>query len=111
MSISRRDLAIVLAGGAAGALARRASAETSAAEAAAAPLNHEAEAKVAWVLGKWGERFTEQQKKEIRDRIVGGQAGLEAMRAYPLPNDVEPATLFRVHRAPARPQRKAISHK
>ena len=64
------------------------------------PPNPEAEARLALVLGKYGERFTEQQKKEIRDRITGIQGGLEAMRAHPLPNDVEPATLFRVYRAP-----------
>ena len=110
MSISRRDFGVAVAGGVAGALARESSAQASAAEAAAAPLNPEAEAKVAWVMGKWGDRFTAQQKKEIRDRIVGGQAGLEAMRAYPLGNDVEPATLFRVWRAQARPPRKVITH-
>ena len=103
MSISRRDFARTT-------IVAAVASTVSAAEVAARP-NAVAEAKVAWVMGKWGERFTEQQKREIRDRIVGGQPGLEAMRAYPLPNDVEPATLFRVHRAPARPQRKAVSHK
>ena len=100
MSVTRRDLAksllIAAVAGAAGA------------EEAAKP-NPEVEAKVAWVLGRYGDRFTEQQKKEIRDRIAGNQAGLDAMRAYPIENDVEPATLFRVYRAPARPS-KVVPH-
>lgn len=66
------------------------------------PPSPEAEARVASVLGRYGDRFTEQQKKEVRERITGIQGGLEALRAYPLANDVEPATLFRVHRAPSR---------
>lgn len=71
------------------------------------PPSPEAEARVASVLGRYGDRFTEQQKKEIRERITGIQGGLEALRAYPLANDVEPATLFRVHRAPSRNLRVA----
>ncbi|HYR27366.1 MAG TPA: hypothetical protein VEU30_02815 [Thermoanaerobaculia bacterium] len=57
---------------------------------------------MASVLGRYGERFSDQQKKEIRERIAGAQGGLEAMRAYPLANDVEPATLFRVYRGSSR---------
>jgi len=69
---------------------------------APAPPGPEAEARVASVLGRYGDRFTDQQKKELRERIVGIQAGLDAMRAYPLANDVEPATLFRVYRGSSR---------
>lgn len=74
------------------------------------PPNAEAEARVASVLGRYGERFDDQQKKEIRDRITGVQPGLEAMRAYPLANGVEPAMLFRVYRAPSR-QRRVQTHR
>lgn len=74
------------------------------------PPNAEAEARVALILGKYGDRFTEQQKKEIRERVAGVQGGLDAMRAYPLPNDVEPATLFRVYRAP-KTERRVRSEK
>lgn len=69
------------------------------------PASAEAEARVASVMGRFGSRFSEQQKKEIRERITGIQSGLEAMRAYPLDNAVEPATLFRVYRAPSRERR------
>jgi hypothetical protein len=103
VSISRRDFARTT-------LIAAVASSVSAAE-TPAPPNPEAEAKIAWVMGKWGDRVTAQQKKEIRDRIAGGQGGLETMRAYPLGNDVEPATLFRVYRAPSRPQRKVIPHK
>ena len=105
MTLSRRDFVF---SGAAAALG--AGVDLSAAEGGGAPPNAEAEAKVAWILGKYGQRFTEQQKKELRDRIVGGQAGLETMRAFPLDNGVEPVTLFRVYRAPAKPQRKVVPH-
>jgi hypothetical protein len=100
MSVSRRDLAKSL-------LIATVAAAVDGQE--TAKPNPEVEAKVAWILGRYGDRFTEQQKKEIRDRIAGNQAGLEAMRAYPIENDVEPATLFRVHRAKARPS-KVVPH-
>lgn len=99
MSISRRDLAkSVLLAAAAGA-----------AQAQDAAPHPEVEAKVSWILGRYGDRFTTQQKVEIRGRIAGNQAGLDAMRAFPIDNDVEPATLFRVHRARSR-ARKVTPH-
>lgn len=99
MSISRRDLAkSVLLAAAAGA-----------AQAQDAKPDPEVEAKVSWIFGRYGDRFTTQQKSEIRARVAGNQAGLEAMRAYPIGNDVEPATLFRVYRARPR-SRKVTPH-
>lgn len=93
-AISRRDFARTT-------LIAAVAGSATAADTPPAP-SPEAEARVASVLGRYGERFTEQQKKEIRERITGIQGGLEALRAYPLANDVEPATLFRVYRAPSR---------
>ena len=75
------------------------------AEETAARPHPEAEARIAWLMGRYGDRFTEQQKKDIRDRITSGQAGLDAMRAYPLDNSVEPSTVFRVVRRRQRPKR------
>lgn len=100
MSLSRRDVARTL-------LLAVVAGTTQAADAPAP--NAEVEGKVNWILGRYGDRFTEEQKKEIRGRIAGNQAGLDAMRAFPIDNDVEPATLFRVYRAPARP-RKVVPH-
>ena len=72
--------------------------------------NAEALARVAMVLDKYGERFTAQQKAEIRQRIIDNQGGLDAMRAYPLDNSIEPATLFRIYVKP-RPKLKVQPHK
>ncbi|HEX8153765.1 MAG TPA: hypothetical protein VF698_11595 [Thermoanaerobaculia bacterium] len=59
------------------------------------PRSAEAEARYAWIIGKYGDRLDAQQREEIRKSLTGAQAGLEALRAYPLDNDVEPAMPFR----------------
>jgi hypothetical protein len=109
MSVSRRDFArLALAAAAVPAVANvPAFAEIPAATATATP-NPEAEARIAMILGKYGTRFTEEQKADIRRLITGAQEGLEMMRAHPLDNSIEPATLFRVYRAPARPKKVAV---
>ena len=91
--ISRRMFALLI-----GAAAAASAAGQTAPEPNVAPPNPEAEARIAAVLGKYGSRFTEEQKADIRRNITGNQQGLDAMRAYPLDNSVEPATLFRVYR-------------
>jgi hypothetical protein len=92
MSVTRRELiAAVAAAGVA---------STIRAEEAA--LNPEAEARIAWILGRYGDRFSDEQKADIRRNIQNMQSGFDAMRAYPLDNAVEPATLFRVYRRAAR---------
>lgn len=100
MSVSRRDFAVL----AATAAALPILGETPA-TAPPAPANPEAEARIAMILGRYGSRFDDAQRADIRRLITGAQEGLEAMRAYPLDNSVEPATLFRVYRAPARPKK------
>ncbi len=97
MSVSRRDFALL----AFTAAAMPAMGETP----AAATPNAEAEARIAMILGKYGSRFTDEQKADIRRLITGAQEGLEAMRAYPLENSVEPATLFRPYRNTSRPKK------
>ncbi len=103
MTVSRRDFALLAL--TAGAVATMpAGAEIP----LAAPPSPEAEARIAAILGRYGSRFSEEQKADIRRLITGAQEGLEAMRAYPLGNSVEPATTFRVFRGPARPKKVGV---
>ncbi len=90
MSVTRRELIAAVAA-ATVATTVRAAEET-------APANPEAEARIAWILGRYGDRFDDAQKADIRRNIRGAQSGFDAMRAYPLDNSVEPATTFRVYR-------------
>jgi hypothetical protein len=104
MSVSRRDFArLAVLAAAAPALA-----EMPEVPRATVP-SAEAEARVAMILGRYGSRFTEAQKADLRRLILGAQDSLEAMRAYPLDNAIEPATVFRVRRPAARP-RKVVAH-
>lgn len=97
MSVSRRDFALLaLTAAAVPALGGTA---------AAATADPEAEARIAMILGKYGSRFTDEQKADIRRLITGAQEGLEALRAYPLDNALEPATLFRAYRNTSRPKK------
>jgi hypothetical protein len=104
MSVSRRDFArLAVLAAAAPALG-----EMPEVPRATTP-GAEAEARIAMILGRYGSRFTEAQKADLRRLILGAQDGLEAMRAYPLDNAIEPATVFRVRRPSARPK-KVIAH-
>ncbi|HEX7833102.1 MAG TPA: hypothetical protein VF787_25835 [Thermoanaerobaculia bacterium] len=98
MSVSRRDFALLAATAAALPVLGETPASTP-------PASPEAEARIAMILGRYGSRFDDAQRADIRRLITGAQEGLEAMRAFPLDNSVEPATLFRVYRAPARPKK------
>ncbi|MDQ3280796.1 MAG: hypothetical protein M3Q69_05220 [Acidobacteriota bacterium] len=98
MSLTRRALIASAAAAAVTTALRNENAEAQSTPQTNAAPNAEAEARIAMVLGKYGERFTEEQKNEIRRNIRGAQSGFDAMRAYPLDNSVEPATLFRVYR-------------
>jgi hypothetical protein len=68
----------------------------------------EVEAKVAEIMRRYGDRLDEPQKADIRRLVREGQAPLEALRAFPLENSDEPATIFHLelvsapaHHAPA----------
>ena len=99
MKVSRREFAITTA---LAALAPSALAENPpkpAAETPAPPTTSpEAEARIQWILGKYGSRFTDEQKADIRRLVTGSMGGFEAMRAYPLDNSVEPALVFHPRR-------------
>ncbi|HEX7152588.1 MAG TPA: hypothetical protein VF618_13955 [Thermoanaerobaculia bacterium] len=59
----------------------------------------EVEARISWILGKYGARLDDAQRADIRRLVSGAQGGFEQFRAFPLDNAVEPATPFRVWRA------------
>lgn len=86
MKISRRAFASLVA---ASALVRTGSAaETS---------NPEVEARINWVFTKYGSHLNDEQRADIRRIITSGQPAIDAMRAYPLGNEVGPPVPFRVY--------------
>lgn len=92
-NVSRRAFALSLA------VAGVATATPSAAAEAPAPsTTPELEARINWILGKYDARLNDEQRADIRRIIVSGQPGVDAMRAFPLDNAVEPATIFKVWR-------------
>lgn len=63
---------------------------------AASARQAEIDARVAEVLRRYGDRLSAEQKTEVR-RLVGElQKGLDKLRAYPLGNGDQPATVLRV---------------
>ena len=62
----------------------------------------EVEAKVAEILRRYGNRLDEAQKADIRRLVRETQAQLEALRAFPLENSDEPATILHLPGPPAR---------
>ena len=62
----------------------------------------EVESKYQSLLRAYGDRLTPEQKAEARKALADTQKGLEQIRAFPLDNSDEPATVFRVYRAPER---------
>jgi hypothetical protein len=59
----------------------------------------EVDARVNWILSKYGSRLDDGQRADIRRLVQGAQQGIDAMRAYPLDNSAEPAPGFRIYRA------------
>ena len=64
----------------------------------APPSSAEVEARIDWIFKKYGARLNDEQRADIRRIITTGQAGIDAMRAYPLDNSVSPATRFSARR-------------
>jgi hypothetical protein len=54
----------------------------------------EAEAKIQNIFRKYGDRLNEEQKADVRKSMLSTQEGLEKLRAFPLENWDEPATVF-----------------
>jgi len=54
----------------------------------------EVEERYAAILRKYGSRLSEEQKKDVHKSLVSQQQGLDQIRAFPLENWDEPATVF-----------------
>jgi hypothetical protein len=106
-NISRRDFAVsaALATAAVAALpanllaqekpaAEAAKAETPQPPKLSAASQAEVEERYAAILRKYGSRLSEEQKKDVHRNLISQQQGLDQVRAFPLENWDEPATVF-----------------
>jgi hypothetical protein len=87
MKISRRAFGSLIA----------ASALVRAGSAAETVPNPEVEARINWIFTKYGARLNDEQRADIRRILTSGQPAIDAMRAYPLGNEVGPPVPFRVY--------------
>lgn len=103
MRISRRAFGSLIA---ASALVRAG----EAAETTTAP-NAEVEARINWIFTKYGARLNDEQRADIRRILTSGQPAIDAMRAYPLGNEVGPPVPFRVYSGKRRRPRAKLEAK
>jgi hypothetical protein len=61
-----------------------------------------AEAQVQAIVAKHGAKLTAEQKADLKRLIASIHKTSEALNAYPLPENSEPALAFRVYRADRR---------
>jgi len=57
----------------------------------------EVEAKIQAIFSKYGSRFSDTQKADIRRLVTEGQKPLEVMRKFPLDNSDQPATVLKLY--------------
>lgn len=62
----------------------------------------EVDARVQWIVTKYGAHLNDEQRADVKRLVSGGQAGIDAMRKYDLDNGAGPAEPFRVYRKAAR---------
>jgi len=55
----------------------------------------EVEERYAAILRKYGSRLNDEQKKDVHKSLISQQQGLDQIRAFPLENWDEPATVFK----------------
>jgi len=72
----------------------------------------EVDAKIQAIFSKYGARFSDAQKDDIRRLVTEGQKSLEAMRAFPVDNSDQPPTVLKLYpdasaaqRVPSRSER------
>jgi hypothetical protein len=68
----------------------------------------QAEADLAYetLMRKYGRRFTEEQKADIKRLVVAQQSALDKLRAAKVTNSDEPATVFQILVGDGRPEGK-----
>ncbi len=62
-------------------------------------LQAEAEARIDNLMRRYGERLSDEQKAEVRKNITEGMEGVAKLRAFPLDNADEPATVLHLVRS------------
>jgi hypothetical protein len=58
----------------------------------------EADAAYEILMRKYGQRFTKEQKAEIKRLVSQQQSALDKLRSAPVNNSEEPATVFQIYR-------------
>jgi hypothetical protein len=62
----------------------------------------EVDARIQWIVTKYGSHLNDEQRADIKRLINGGQSGVEAMRKFDLANATGPAEPFRIYRRTAK---------
>lgn len=62
----------------------------------------EVDARVQWIVTKYGAHLNAEQRADVRRLVVSGQGGVDAMRKYDLDNGSGPAEPFRIYRRTAK---------
>lgn len=63
-----------------------------------APSQAEVDARVQWIVTKYGAHLNDEQRADVKRLVAGGQSGVDAMRKYDLENGTGPAEPFRIYR-------------
>jgi len=58
-------------------------------------LQAEGELKYQWIIGNYGSRLSDAEKKDVHRLVMEGQKSLTAFRAFPLENSDQPATVLK----------------
>jgi hypothetical protein len=58
-------------------------------------LQAEGELKYQWIIENYGSRLSDAEKKDVHRLVMEGQKPLAALRAFPLENSDQPATVFK----------------
>ena len=62
----------------------------------------EVDARVQWIVTKYGAHLNDEQRADVKRLVSGGQSGIDAMRKYDLDNGAGPAEPFRIYRRAAK---------
>ena len=62
----------------------------------------EVDARVQWIVNKYGAHLNDEQRADVRRLVGGGQSGVDTMRKFDLDNGTGPAEPFRIYRRTAK---------